>query len=980
MKKRFLPGIYAPVILSGIAVVGVIIGNLGWNSGSIGEFQLEKAQKEDASREAMNAKEAMEWRYELLKDENGNFTPEYLKQALHQADQLTQAGNRSGALNLNWEELGPDNVGGRTRAILIDRRDATNNTVYAGGVGGGMWKSTDGGSTWHSLTNWNQWLAVSCIDQGPGPDYNIYVGTGEGLAQLGGSSFNSGTMGNGIYRLDASDNPVLITPDAYNNSSLDPNNSWSAVNRIAVNPSDPTQIIAATHSGLYQTTDGGGNWSLISMPSGVNSSGSCADVKWSRDGVNVFASVGSNNVIVRSLNGGLSWSRVSSVNNQGFPATQGRIELAIAPSNSAVVYAAIATVSGATYAVYRSGDNGDTWTNIGSKGPLFDPYGANNQGWYDNVIAVSPADPNRVYMGGVDFYTWSDQGGWKLADAGLGSSQIDPNYIHPDKHCITICENDANLMYIGCDGGVYKSTTALSKFPFPEFSVKNRGYNVTQMYSVAAARTGEVMGGAQDNGTSYINYQGNTPQAAKMVIGGDGVYAEISHIDPRIFFGGIYFGQIERSGNYGNSFDGFYDIKIDPQGHNQPSRCGGQKDNNAPFISPFYLTETKNAANGLKTALFTADRPYTDNETVNVQSNTAKYPIPTALSSILSPGATLNVGDTFSVYDPIRSRVLVTSNCGPWLTSDALDVSIIPRWYRLLTVMSGTAYAYAATKDGDNIYIGTSGGRVYKFPNLNARCDTTTYPIGPNAVGVLYTNSSQYINAAVASGRPIEGVSVDPTNSNHAVAVVAGFSSVGQAHVFETTDGGQTWSALTGGLPNMPVYDVVVHDANTVVIGSELGIWSWDGSAWHEENNGLPRLPVYRLIEKELYDDACQVLYIGTHGRGMWRSTTLTASGCSLASGVQEPAKDNAVTDLNIYPNPVSSHSKIALKLDKTGDVTFRVFDITGKLYREVSERNALAGNNLFDLDATGLSNGTYILAATVGGVRTQSRMFVVSK
>ncbi|MFN8288072.1 MAG: T9SS type A sorting domain-containing protein [Chitinophagales bacterium] len=972
MKKGFLHGIYAPVILSGIAVLGVIIGNLGWPESSIGEFELEKAQKENESREAMTAKEAMEWRYDRLKDENGNFTPDYFKKAWQTADQLQQSGSRAGALNLNWEELGPDNIGGRTRAILIDKRDASNNTVYAGGVGGGMWKSTDGGSTWTSLPQWKQWLAVSCITQGPGPDYPIYVGTGEGLAQIVGTSFNSGSMGNGIFKLDANDVPVQITPDAFTGNSLDPNDAWSAVNRIAVNPTDGTQILAATQNGLYYTSDGGVNWALATLPAGTG--GSSADVKWSHDGTNVFAVVGSNKIIVRSLNGGLSWTRVSSTNNQGFPATQGRIEVAIAPSNSAVVYAAIATTSGATYAVYRSGDNGDTWTNIGSKGPLFDPFGSNNQGWYDNVIAVSPADPNKVYMGGVDFYTWSDQGGWKLADAGLGSSPIDPNYIHPDKHCITIADSDPNLMYIGCDGGVYKSTSAVSKFPFPEFSVKNRGYNVTQMYSVAAAITGEVMGGAQDNGTNYVNFLGNTPKAAKMVIGGDGIYAEISHIDPRIFFGGIYFGEVLRSGNTASSFDGFYDIKIDPQGHTQPSRCGGQKDQNAPFITPFYLTETRNAANGINTVQFIADKAYNAGDVATVQSKTAKYPFQYTFTSPIAQG------DTIQVSDPVRSRVLVTSNCGPWITSDALDLSIIPRWYRLVNTMSGTAYSYAATRDGDNIYIGTSGGNVYRFPHLNARCDTTTYPVGPNAIGFIYNSPSQYTNKSVASGRPIEGVAVDPTNADHAVAAVAGFSSTNQPHVYETTDGGLTWTPLTNGLPNMPVYDVVVHDANTIVIGTELGIWSWDGSSWHEENNGLPRVPVFRLIEKELYSEPCQVMYIGTHGRGMWRSTTLTASGCTVAAGVNEPANQNAITDLSVFPNPVSDHSKISLKLDKSADVTFRVFDITGKLYKEVTARNATAGTNLFDLDAAGLSNGTYVLAATVGNTRTQSRLFVVSK
>ncbi len=780
-------------------------------------------------------------------------------------------------------------------------------------------------------------------------------------------------MGNGIYKLDANDNPVHVSPGAFDGTSLNDNSPWASVNRIAVNPNDATNILAATDGGLFVTTDAGTNWTQVSLSGAqINNGQSVADVKWSRDGLNIFASAGGRNKLVRSLNGGFTWERISNINNQGFPCTQGRMEIAIAPSNSNILYISIATTSGATYGVYRSADAGNTWTNIGSKGPLFDPFGAQQQGWYDNVIAVSPADPNKVYMGGVDFYTWSDQSGWKLADVGLGGGDENPNYIHPDKHAITFDNSNPEIMYIGCDGGIYKSVNAVSAFPFPTYSIKNRGFNVTQFYSVGAGLYGDVLGGTQDNGTQYINYKGNTRMAAERVIGGDGIYAEISHIDPRVSFGGIYFGQVLRSGNSTSSYDAFYDIKIDPQGHVQPSRCGGQEDQNAPFITPFYLSETRNAANGLRKVPFVADRNYTAGEVVTTQSKTAKYPVQYILPSAL------NTGDTAWIDDPIRSRVMVTSNCGIWLTSDALDLSNIPKWYRLMSNMNGIAYSYSTSPDGDILYVGTSGGRVYRCPNMNARCDTTTYPIGPNAVGFIYTNTSQFTNTVVASGRAIEGISVDPTNSDHVVAVVAGFSASNQPHVYESTNGGASWTPLTTGLPNMPVYDVVVHDANTIVIGTELGIWSWDGTQWNEENNGLPRVPVFRLIEKELYTDGCKVLYVGTHGRGMWRSTTLTTLGCPLVASINDVKKDVQLNELNVFPNPVNDKSKISITIDKPSDVTFRVFDMTGKLYREFTYRNLVAGENLFDLDAANLSKGTYVLSATSGNGVTKSRLFTL--
>ncbi len=938
---------------------------------SLGEFRLESKQ-ENEGKEATYAKEAMERRMEKLQDENGEFHASYYYNAIKQADQYKAAGIRS-ALGLQWDELGPDNVGGRTRAVLIDKRDASHNTVYAGGVSGGLWKSTDGASTWSRITSWNQWLAISCIAQGPGPDYTIYVGTGEGLSQISGTSFNSGSVGNGIYKL-VNDNPILITPDAFTNNTVSTSSEWAAVNRIAVNPTDPSQIIAATQKGLYSSIDGGNVWNPITIPGVINGQ-SAADVKWSKDGINVFAAVGNNNKLVQSPNGGFTWNRITNINNPGFPTTQGRMEIAIAPSNSNIVYVSIATGTGQTYGVYRTENaNSDTsrWVSIGNKGPLFDPFGSNAQGWYDNVIAVSPQDPNRVYLGGVDFFTWSDQAGWKLADAGLGSGNANPNYIHPDKHAITICEDDANLMYIGCDGGVYKSTNAYSAFPYPNYSVKNRGYNVTQNYSVAASPTGEVMGGAQDNGTNYINFNGNTRMASEMVLGGDGTYAEISHVSPRTFFGGIYFGANYRSANGGSSFDNFYDVKVDPQGFGEPSGCGGQQNANAPFISAFWLQETKHAANGGRSVNFKADRHYSAGETAMVKSATADFEFPYELSS------DLDSGNSVTVTDPIRSRFLMNSNCGVWLTSDALNLSSIPKWYKLITNMSGTPTSVSYSADGDILFVGTSGGRVYRFPNFNIRCDTTSYPTGTTA-GILYRNLTQYSFTAPTS-RPLEGISVDPNDSNHVVTVCSGFTNSGTPHVFESFNGGTTWVADTAGLPNMPVYDVVVHDANTVIIGTELGIWSWDGSSWHEENNGMPRVPVYRLIEKPLYNDGCKVLYAGTHGRGMWRCATFAANnGCTTTTSITD-TKSPQVSNMSIFPNPVSSTARVSMVLDNHQDVTLRVFDMAGKLYKEITIRNTTEGENRFDLDASGLSNGTYILAATVGKLRTESKLFVVTK
>lgn len=941
----------------------------------LGTFKLENRgkAKESGAEKARNAKEAMKYRFDLLKDENGNFDPTYYANAIVRAKTIAQSGSRSG-LGLQWEELGPDNIGGRTRAILIDNRDASNNTVYAGGVGGGMWKSTDGAHTWNRLTGWNEWLAVSCIAQGS--DGKIYVGTGEGLAQIAGTSFNSGSLGNGVYMLDANDNPTRITPDNFPTLDIQATGDYYAVNRIAVNPTNPSQIIVATNSGLHMTYDNGANWQTVSINGLPNGSGA-ADVKWGKGGSVLYAAVGGFNKLAMSGDGGNNWSLITSGRNPGFPSGSfQRIEVAIAPSDPNVVYCLIAAQGGGTLGLYGTKDGANSsgsWSTLATKGPLFDPFTSEVQGWYDNVIAVNPINPDKVYLGGVDFYTYSAQSGAKLADAGLGSSATNPYYIHPDKHAITFCANDSNLMYVGCDGGIYKSTDAGSAFPFPTFQVSNRGYNVTQEYGVAAGINGEVMAGSQDNGTALINHTGNTNMAGQEVIGGDGIFTAISHIDPRYMFGGVYYADLSRSGNSGASFSGFYDVKVDPQGKNSTTICNGaDPSGDAPFITPFYLLETKSAFGGLKSVPFVADRDYNAGEVVSLISPTGKYPFVRSLST------PLHQNDTVSLDDPIRSRMMVSSFCGVYLTSDPLNSAIIPRWFKLTSSITGIATGYAGTDDGDVLYVSTSSGYVYRFNHFNAMCDTTVYTSTSN-IDIIYKTNANYTGSLV-TGRDIEGIAVDPNDNNHVAVAVAGFSSTNQPHVYESTDGGQHWTPDTTGLPNMPVYGLVFHDSHTLVAGTELGIWSWNGSQWSEDNNGFPRMPVFRIIEKELFTDGCKVMYIGTHGRGMWRCTTLTDPACKTDVTAVKEIKAPEVTGLNIFPNPVNSGSKVAITLEKSADVTLRIFDLTGKVCRETIHRNAIAGENLFDLNATGLSAGNYLLAATVGNQRTQSRLFTVAK
>jgi hypothetical protein len=932
--------------------------------------------------------DAAKWRFDQLKDEQGNFYAGYAAKALQQADGYKSI-SRSGGLGLEWQELGPNNVGGAMTALLIDKRDSTNNTLYAGSFNGGVWKSTDGAANWQRLTGWNQWLAISCIEQAPAPDYTIYIGTGDGFSQPDGSSYNAGSYGNGIFKLDANDNPVLLTPTIFTNNLYDPPASapWAYVNAIAINQSNSTQIMAATASGLYQSNDAGTTWVKVTFAGNLvpHSNEPMEAIKWSGDGNNIFIACGyytSTNSVLYSNNGGVNWSLENSASNSGFPTGSfGRTSLAIAPSNPNVVYALMATTSSCTKGLYQSGDAGRSWTTIATGGDTaFSIFslggGLECQGWYDNVTAVSPADTGKFYLGGVELYTGSDASGLNAAsESTIGSPN--PYYIAPDIKSITIADNNSDLMYVCSDGGVFKSTNALSAFPTPTYTPVNRGLSVALNYGIGVGIQGDVIGGTQTNGTYYIDFQGNNAGVANVVIPGDGIVNAVSQIDTNAWFGGYYFGALLRSIDHANTFSSFFDGKIDPSNQGAPSVCGGNSpEADAQFITPFYLGETKNAVDGVIKVPFVATQNYTSGQTIQLQSETANYPF----SFILSQN--LNNGDSLLVNDPIRSRLFMSTECGVFLTSEVLNTASTPKWFGLATGLQGMAESFVTTTDGNGLFIGTDNGVVYRCENLNIHADTVVYR-GGGIVSTLYAiNDTDISYVTIASGRSIEGIDVDPNDNNHIVAVVAGFSSVvREPHVYESHDGGVTWVGDTAGLPNMPVYSVVIHDANTIIIGTEFGIWTWDGSSWHEDNGNFERVPVYRMIERPLYQDGCNVLYVGTSGRGMWRCTTLTPASCNTAiTTAVTNVNESEHNKLRVFPNPTSNQFKVAVELERSSSLTLRVFDLSGRLYSERDFGNTVAGTNLFNYGAVEMSSGTYVLSAILPDGQTLRQLFVIAK
>lgn len=416
---------------------------------------------------------------------------------------------------LNWYERGPNNIGGRTRALMFDPNDATKKRVFAGGVGGGLWYNNDitsAVSSWTKIDDFWANIAVSCIAYDPSSTQIMYVGTGEGWNSsdvIQGAGLYKTTNGGTTWTLLASTTGVATYAENFKNTQ-----------KIVVNSFG--EVFAGTQTGVLKSTDGGATWSV--SQAGTNF---VSDLEIGTDGV-IYAAFGrgsSSSRIYKSTDRGASWTDISP------ETTRKRVEIALAPSTSGasqIIYAmADANPSANSPAwIKKSTDAGTTWVNVTNTAIL------GTQGWYDMILAVHPTNPNLVIAGGNVIGRTVDGGtSWTLQSYGTP---------HPDQHAVMFRQNGAtyNEVIIGNDGGViYSPDYGDAADASPSFSERNTGYNVTQFYGISMkniAGDGYIVGGTQDNNTLRITSAENVIGGGTNVNGGDGITSFVDQDDPTI--------------------------------------------------------------------------------------------------------------------------------------------------------------------------------------------------------------------------------------------------------------------------------------------------------------------------------------------------------------------------------------------------------------------------------------------------------------
>ena len=778
----------------------------------------------------------------------------------------------SGALG-TWQSLGPGNVGGRTRSLIIDPVNPS--VMYAAAVAGGIWKTTNGGNTWAPLNDFLANIAVTAMAMDPSNPNILYAGTGEGF-------FNAdGVRGAGLFKtIDGGANWTRLTATA-NNAN------FFFVNDLVVSPSNGQHVYAATRAGVFRSLDGGTSWDQQLVSNVANGANGAMDLVMRTDQSTdyIFASVGTfaRAHIFRNVDAGGSgvWEDVFSETNQG------RTSLAIAASNQDVIYALATCISCAAgtnpnfptanytdglLGVFRSttGGGAGTWTTQVRNNSatlqdtllLSNPVNGAltqcglgtsqflNQGWYDNVIAVDPTDPNKVWAGGVDLFR-SDNGGvnwgvasyWWFQGNGTPPNNGDPQLVHADNHGIVFHPNyngsTNQTMFAANDGGVYKTDNASAGnvgysngatvgggtitpaspicgaeftpggfFTVPSpviWGPLNNNYAVTQFYHGLPYPNGQTyFGGTQDNGTNR-GTDATGPNAWARINGGDGGYVAVNPANTNTIFFETTGLSLRRSTNGGAS---------------SASVISGIAGDAFPFITVFRM-----------------------------DPNT-----PTRLW----------IGGRFMWR--------TDNNATNWTRTSNAQLT------------GGSITAMAIAPGNSNVVInGAASGQFRR----------TTIGLTANAASVLATTWLQTFTPRGNGNGTISWVEYDPSNANNVWATISNFNGTPNAqgtsagHVFRSTDGGATWTLADGtqtpgnvnAIPDIPAHSVAIdpNDNQRIYVGTDLGVFvSLDGGAnWARETTGFSNTVVESLTA--INNNGVTSLFAFTHGRGAYKVTIPTS-------------------------------------------------------------------------------------------------------
>ena len=696
MKKRFLPiSLLLTIII--LAQTSFVV-NANGNSGKY----TPRSVMQPTAQSFMKSIRANQ--------ETGLIDPAWL------VDATKDSQSRGG--ELNWTALGPDNYGSLTRAIIYDNQDATNKTLYIGTMGGGIFKSVNGGITWKTIgTN----LMVSCIAQTE--DGTIYVGTGDGRGAheqngLSDLNYENSFIGSGIYKLEGETLTQIETS--------------TFVNDLAVYGN---KVYAATNEGLKCYDNA---WTTL--------------VEGEAYGVEVYANgdiiavVGSD-VYMTTSNG---LEIVTTGEENMLPAGDTYKMVATSTSDNNYAYVAYLTSTNGTGNIYMTSDHGATWQVAYTTTTIYDIFGS--RGLLDNAFVVYPNDPRKILIGGLNLWVMQDQFGdgifrleclsngnaFQIAQSS-GVSYYNYSYIHTGIQSIVFNPNNVNEFFVGSEGGVFKGTcSAAAGYQFEGmnrymFDADNHT-SVARMFNVAftGKDNNASLGASLDHGTIHIigdatinaeTQAGNaifpndnaTTNAAETYGAFDFTKAAgpcaMSTINPNAMYVTVTGGYSIGTPLFRTQTEG---VDYDKENFSySATESSAYISNSNAFRTPIALFENYNDVNSPLTAKFYAREDYKKGDTVLINSNNADYPFEYVLTE------NLQEGDSIEVQDIVSSTFMVAVEGSVYMTRDALMFDRLADWWKIGTI-TGIPNALSISADGDVAYVGTIEGNLYKYENLSS--------------------------------------------------------------------------------------------------------------------------------------------------------------------------------------------------------------------------------------------------------------------
>ena len=759
---------------------------------------------------------------------------------------------------------GPNNLGGRTRALTYDIRfdGASNRVIMAGGISGGVYKSTDDGASWVRKSPLGDLFNVSALTQDTRAGFRdtwYYAGgefTGNSTSGVGASY-----RGKGVYKSTDNGETWTFLP-ASNTGVLESfDHRADYVQKLVVDPITGNVYMAALDM-IYRSTDGGTTWTtVLSSGSAGFGTGMPTDIIVTSTGKFYAAFAGTSNTtptdmpgVWTSLTGASgSWTKIAGAGAGSSPAgwnaggTYGRVVLAYAPSLESTVFAlywnGISYTCGAPAPeaeLFRWDDGISTWTDLSANLPDEpgcsqgnDPFAV--QTGYDLVIAVKPDDPSTVFIGGTNIYRSTSGFTTTAATTRIGGYAGTGSYSlyaasHPDIHAITFRPGVSATMLCGNDGGIQRTidNTAATVV----WTQINSGYRTYQFYYVALdPRIGNTksIGGAQDNGS--VRNIGGAGTDFEQVTGGDGVSVGLTDLisGTQYEYVGSQNGTINRRAS--TTALGFINAGITPTGE------GGT---------------------GLFVTLFKVDP---DN------------------------GQNLYYANDNSLYRT-TSASTVTSSTWTSMTGVASSVGAAND----ITALATTRGVYSAVTS--SIFMGTSNGKVYRLDDP-AGIAAATAPVDISAAGF-------------PAGANVSSVAVNPRNDD---TVLVTFSNYGVSGIWWTGNANSatpTWTAIESAgfsLPSMRSAAILVRSGVVeYYVGTSVGLFSTTAIAgastvWTQEGTATLGNSVVTSMDVRPSDNT---LLIGTHGYGMWKVTLTPPIPVTITSFTGRTEKKFNVLDWTV--------------------------------------------------------------------------------